>query len=235
MSVRRSPLGCGATAIPSSTMYIPNSFAERDLPTLFEFIEAHPLAALVTRSQADGLIATHLPLIVDRTTGSMGTLCGHVARANPHSRALSDASAETMVIFTGPDAYVTPEWYRTKQETGRVVPTWNYVAVHAYGTLTLRDDPAFLRGHLEALTAKHERARPRPWHVTDAPEDYIAQQLKAIVGIEFRIDRLDGKWKMSQNRPDVDIDGVIKGLGGSPAPQDQVVSGIVRQRRPERA
>jgi transcriptional regulator len=215
-------------------MYIPSSFAERDLPTLLAFIEAHPLAALVTSSAKDGLIATHLPLVLDRANGPMGTLFGHFARANPHARVLADETVQAMVIFTGPDAYVTPTWYRTKQETGRVVPTWNYVAVHAYGTLRLRDDPDFLRGHLEALTLKHEGARPQPWQLGDAPEDYIGQQMKAIVGVEFTVDRLDGKWKMSQNRPDTDIDGVIRGLGESETPKDQVVADIVRQRRPDR-
>jgi transcriptional regulator len=212
-------------------MYLPNSFAERDLPTLFAFMEAHPLATLVTTS-ATGLFATHLPLIVDRSAGPMGTLFGHVARANPHSRYVTDGADEALVIFTGPDAYITPEWYRTKQETGRVVPTWNYIAVHAYGTLQLRDDPSFLRPHLEALTRQHEGRRPTPWEVSDAPADYIDQQLKAIVGVEFQIKRLEGKWKMSQNRVAADIEGVIDGLSASDAAQDQAVGAIVRERRP---
>lgn len=216
-------------------MYIPSSFAERDLPTLFAFIEAHPLAALVTSSTPEGLFATHLPLVLDRAAGPMGTLVGHFARANPHSRCAADGSVEALVIFTGPDAYITPEWYQTKQETGRAVPTWNYVAVHAYGALRLRDDQEFLRGHLEALTLQHEAARPRPWNVADAPADYIAQQMKAIVGVELRIDRLEGKWKMSQNRPDADIDGVIRGLGESPSAEDQIVAEMVRQRRPTKS
>jgi len=213
-------------------MYIPNSFAERDLPTLFSFIEAHPLGALVTSTTTEGLFATHLPLVLDRAAGPMGTLFGHFARANPHSRCVTDAAVDALVIFTGPDAYITPEWYAAKQETGRVVPTWNYVAVHAYGALRLRDDPQFLREHLEALTVQHEADRPRPWHVNEAPADFLAQQMKAIVGVELRIDRLEGKWKMSQNRSEADIDGVIHGLGESRAAQDQAVAEIVRQRRP---
>ncbi len=213
-------------------MYIPSAFAERDLPVLFAFIEAHPLAALITTSPTDGLIATHLPLVLDRAAGPMGTLVGHFARANPHSRCVTGGAVEALVIFTGPEAYITPEWYPTKQETGRVVPTWNYVAVHAYGALRLRDDPQFLRGHLEALTLRHEANRSRPWHVSDAPADFIAQQLQAIVGFELRIDRLDGKWKMSQNRADADIDGVMHGRGESQAAQDQAVAAIVRPRRP---
>ena len=199
-------------------MYLPNSFAERDLPTLFAFIEAHPLATLVT-SSTNGLFATHLPLVLDRGAGPNGTLFGHVARANPHSRYVADDAAEALVIFTGPDAYITPEWYNTKHETGRVVPTWNYIAVHVYGRLRLRDDPTFLRPHLEALTRQHETPRPKPWHVSDAPADYIEQQL-------------EGKWKMSQNRVAADIDGVIRGLSESEAPEDQTVAAIVRERRP---
>ena len=212
-------------------MYIPNSFAEHDLPTLFAFLEAQPLAALVTDSKPAGLFATHLPLVLDRTRGSMGTLIGHFARANPHHAHIAGGATEALVIFAGPDAYITPTWYRTKQETGRVVPTWNYVAVHAYGTLRLRDDPQFLRQHLEALVSRHEKDRVHPWHVSDAPEDFIAQQMKAIVAIELVIDRLEGKWKMSQNRSAADIDGVIGGLGSSKNVRDHAVASIVAERR----
>jgi transcriptional regulator len=215
-------------------MYIPSSFAECDLPKLLAFIEAHPLATLVTHSTTEGLFATHLPLVLDRAVGPHGTLLGHVARANPHARLVAAEGADALVIFSGPDAYITPEWYQTKQETGRVVPTWNYVAVHAYGVLRLRDDPQFLRGHLESLTRRHEADRPRPWNVSDAPADYVAQQMKAIVGVELAIDRLEGKWKMSQNRADADIDGVIRGLAESDEAQDRSVAALVRDRRPTR-
>ena len=210
-------------------MYTPASFAERDLPTIFAFVEANPLGALVTSTPGEGLLATHLPLVVDRDAGPMGTLFGHVARANPHSRC---AATDALVIFTGPGAYITPEWYATKREHGRVVPTWNYVAVHAWCTLRLRDDPQFLRAHLESLTRQHEDARPRPWQVSDAPEEFIVQQMKAIVGVELRIERLEGKWKMSQNRSQADIDGVVEGLGESEAVKDRMVAAIVQQRRP---
>jgi transcriptional regulator len=214
-------------------MYIPRSFAEDDLPTLFAFVEAHPLAALVTGSDSTGLFATHLPLVLDRTTGPMGTLIGHFARANPHCGRIAGSPTEALVIFTGPDAYITPEWYRTKQETGRVVPTWNYVAVHAYGAVRLHDDPKFLRRHLEALVSRHEADRIRPWGVSDAPDDFIAQQMKAIVAIELTIEGLEGKWKMSQNRSAADIDGVIHGLGSSKAEVDNAVANIVAERRPK--
>lgn len=213
-------------------MYIPASFAERDLPTLFAFIEAHPLATLVTNAPSQGFLATHLPLVLDRASGPSGTLVGHVARANPHSRGIAAEISEALVVFTGPDAYITPMWYATKRETGKVVPTWNYIAVHAYGTLRLRDDPEFLRAHLEALTRRHEATRTGEWHVSDAPDEFIAQQMKAIIGVEITIDRLEGKWKMSQNRSSADIDGVVEGLRGSKVPQDHAVAAIVQERRP---
>ena len=213
-------------------MYIPRSFAEEDLPTLFDFIEANPLAAIVSASPPDGLVGTHLPLVLDRAAGPMGTLIGHFARANHHTRHLASGSVAALVIFTGPESYISPEWYQTKKDTGRDVPTWNYVAIHAYGTLHLRDDPAFLRAHLESLTHKHENSRAHPWHVSDAPEEYIAQQMQAIVAIELPIDRLEGKWKMSQNRKDIDIAGVIEGLGKSDKAEERAVAAIVSERRP---
>jgi transcriptional regulator len=214
-------------------MYIPASYAERDLPTLIAFLERHPFAALVTASESTGLLATHLPLVLDRDAAAPGTLLGHLARANPHYRQIASGATEAMVIFTGPNAYITPEWYPAKQEHGRVVPTWNYVAVHAYGTVCLRDDPAFLRQHLEALTSRHEADRAKPWQVSDAPEEFIAQQMKAIVGFELKIARLEGKWKMSQNRSGADIDGVIRGLGASEAQADRAVAALVAERRPD--
>jgi len=214
-------------------MYIPASFAEEDVPTLHAFVEAHPLATLVTAvGGAEGLFATHLPLLLDRSAGPLGHLIGHIARANPHARQLAAGSNEALVIFTGPDAYITPAWYATKAETGRVVPTWNYVAVHAYGGVTLHSDPEFLRPHLEALTRQHEPGRGGTWEVNDAPHDYIAQQMRAIVGVEITIERLEGKWKMSQNRSGADIDGVVKGLSVSASPGDRGVAELVAKRRP---
>jgi transcriptional regulator len=212
-------------------MYIPPSNTEQDIPTLFEFIEAHPLGALVTASKAGDLVATHLPLLVHRDRGPFGTLEGHIARANAQHRQI-DGSKEALVIFAGPDAYVTPTWYAAKQEHGRVVPTWNYVAVHVYGTLRVTDDPVVLERHLRSLTARHESGRGQPWSVSDAPADYVAQQIKAIVGVELAITRLEGKWKMSQNRSSADIDGVVRGLRASENPKDNEVAEIVQSRRP---
>ena len=215
-------------------MYVPSSFAETDLATLHAFIDAHPLSTVVTASATEGLLASPLPLVLDRAAGPNGTLAGHFARANPQGRQVLGGPVDALVIFTGPDAYITPEWYRTKQETGKVVPTWNYIAVHAYGVLRAHDDPQFLRRHLETLVHRHEGARPVPWQVSDAPEDYIAQQMKAIIAVELRIDRVEGKWKMSQNRSDEDIEGVVRGLGASASSADQSVAKIVSERRPSR-
>jgi transcriptional regulator len=210
-------------------MYIPPSYAEPNAGVMLDYVEAHPLGVLVTAS-SEGLFATHLPMVVDRSRGERGTLLGHIAKANPHHRRA--ALGEALVIFSGPDAYVTPAWYASKQEHGKVVPTWNYAAVHAYGAIRFVEDESFLRAHLHALVARHERGRDEPWEIEDAPEKYIDQQVRAIVGVEVAITRLEGKWKMSQNRPAADIDGVVRGLGASPDPTDRAVASLVDERRP---
>jgi transcriptional regulator len=212
-------------------MYVPPSNAEHRPEVMLDYMEAHPLAALVTVSD-EGLIATHLPLLVDRTRGALGTLAGHVARANPQQRQAREGD-EALVIFSGSDAYVTPAFYASKARDGKVVPTWNYVAVHAYGVLRYVSDPAALRRHLEALTSRHEVSREQPWSVNDAPESYIERQMGAIVGVEIEITRLEGKWKMSQSRSAEDIDGVIEGLAASDDPRERAVAEVVRARRPE--
>lgn len=211
-------------------MYIPSSNRESDPAVMLDFIEAHPLGALVTAGP-DGLFATHLPLAVHRARGPVATFEGHIARANPHhARAL--APGEQLVLFTGPDAYITPSWYPSKREHGRTVPTWNYVAVHAYGLLRFIEDDAWLHRHLEQLTHRHEAGREHPWAVDDAPADYVAAQRRAIVGVEFTVTRLEGKWKMSQNRGAADIDGVIAGLAASGDPREGAVGALVAERRP---
>jgi transcriptional regulator len=210
-------------------MYNPSSFAEHDVAVMHDFIEAHPFGALVTTSSS-GLFATHLPLVLDRQLGPHGTLQGHIARANPHHEVAGDGS-EALVLFTGADSYVTPSMYASKARHGKVVPTWNYVAVHAHGTLRFVREPDALRVHLARLTARHETSRRQPWSITDAPADYIEKQLGAIVGVEIEITRLEGKWKMSQNRPAEDVDGVIEGLSASDDPREREVAEIVRERR----
>lgn len=212
-------------------MYIPRTNEETRPGAILGFVEAHPFGALVTTG-AEGLFATHLPFVLDRGRGAHGVLQGHVARANPHPR-LAAGDAQALVIFQGPHAYVTPAWYPAKQEHGKVVPTWNYVAVHVYGRLRFVEDPGFLRAHLEALTRQHEGGREHPWSLGDAPEEFVAGLVAAIVGVEVEITRLEGKWKMSQNRPAADVDGVIRGLGASPEPGHRQVARIVAERRPE--
>ena len=210
-------------------MYIPSSNAESRPEVLFDFIEANPFGALVTNTSS-GLYATHIPFVCERGIGPNGTLRAHIARANRHHR--EPPTGEALVIFTGPEAYITPSWYPSKREDPRTVPTWNYVAVHVYGALRWIEDPDYLRRHLEALTHAHEGSRPHPWSVSDAPAQYIEQQMRAIVGLELTITRLEGKWKMSQNRSAEDIDGVVRGLGESPSAEDRAVGAIVAERRP---
>jgi len=191
-------------------MYIPKHFAEPRVDVLHELIRAHPLSTLVTLASS-GLNANHIPLHLSHEPSPFGTLRGHVARANPIWNDIAD-DVEALAIFHGPDVYVTPSWYPTKAETGRVVPTWNYVVAHAYGTLRVADDPAWVRAHLEALTAQNERAFAQPWRLEDAPPDFIEKLIRAVVGIEIVVTRLSGKWKTSQNQPVENQAGVIYGL-----------------------
>ena len=191
-------------------MYVPGHFEETNADVLHGLLREHPLGALVTQTPA-GLDANHIPFVVHADPAPNGTLHGHVARANPVWRH-GGSDPQVLVIFRGPEAFISPSWYPTKQETGRVVPTWNYVVVHAHGPLRAIDDRAWLRRHLEQLTTQQEGRRPAPWRITDAPPDYVEQLLGALVGIEIPIARLVGKWKLSQNRSDQDRHGVVAGL-----------------------
>ena len=191
-------------------MYTPKAFEVTDLPKLRAAMKQSELATLVTQT-AHGLVATHLPLLFDETRGEYGTLTGHVSRANAQWRE-SVPETEALIIFLGLDAYVSPGWYPAKRETGRVVPTWNYAAIHAYGRVTFFEDAERLRTVVTELTKKHEAAFPAPWQVTDAPATYIDSQLKAIVGLECQITRLEGTQKFNQNRSEEDRLGVIEGL-----------------------
>jgi len=208
-------------------MYSPTHFRQQDPAELRALIEASPLAVLVTFG--DGrLHVSHIPLLFDAAAGPHGTLIGHFAAANPQSRHY-DASVEAIAIFNGPDAYVSPNWYETKRETAKVVPTWNYVAVYAFGQLAFIDDPAGKRAVVARLTDHHEAKQPKPWAVDDAPEDFVQAQLRAIRPFEFRIDRLEGKWKLSQNRTEPDRDGVIAALGAADAPKAQESAARMRR------
>lgn len=190
-------------------MYIPSQFRIEDLREMHRVITAAPLAHFVTYG-ADGLTATPLPFLLDPDEGRFGTLYGHLARANPQWR--TGTTDEALVIFSGPDAYISPGWYATKALTGKVVPTWNYVAVHAYGVAEFFDDAARLRDIVTRLTDVHEAGEGAPWAVSDAPADFVAAQLRAIVGVRVPITRIEGKRKMGQNRNDADRAGVTRGL-----------------------
>ena len=207
-------------------MYTPSSFALNDLHELHQHILGTRLAVLVTHGD-EGLQASHLPLLLNPDEGANGTLYGHFARANSQWKALQQG-AEALVIFAGADAYVTPAFYPAKAEHGKVVPTWNYVAVHAYGTAEVFTEADRLLQLVSALTDRHESGRAQPWKVADAPADYIDGMLKAIVGFALPIQRLEGKRKLSQNRSTADIAGVREGLAASPDAHDQALAHLIR-------
>jgi transcriptional regulator len=205
-------------------VYVPAHFAEDRISVLHDLIHASTLATLVSMTP-DGMIASHAPLMLDPDPAPYGTLIGHLAKANPHARA-ANPSVQTLVIFQGPDGYITPSYYAAKLEHGKVVPTWNYAAIHAYGTLEAFDDAARLLEVVTRLTRRHEKGRTKPWDVSDAPEGFVQSMLRSIVGIALPIVRLDGKVKMSQNRPAADIAGVINGLRQDG--QDALATAVVR-------
>ena len=190
-------------------MYLPKHFEQHDPAELQRLMREHPLATLVMQA-ADGVTADHVPLEYVAGVGEHGTLRGHVARANPLWR--DGAAAPVLAVFNGPQAYITPSWYPSKAETHKVVPTWNYAVVHAHGTLHAIEDAPWLHALVTRLTGHHESSRAAPWAVSDAPDDYVQQMLRAIVGIEIRVERLVGKWKLSQNRTPADLQGTIAGL-----------------------
>jgi transcriptional regulator len=190
-------------------MYLPPAFRESAPGEIHAAIRAARIANLVTAT-ASGLVATPLPLLLDESEGEQGVLYGHVARANSQWR--EPPLGEAMAIFMGPEAYVSPAWYATKRETGKVVPTWNYVAVHAYGPVEFFEDPDRILAIVTRLTKLYEGGRAEPWAVTDAPADFIKAQLRGIVGLRLPVTRLEGKRKMSQNRNAEDRAGVAAGL-----------------------
>ncbi len=190
-------------------MYLPKHFEAPSTEAMRSLVAQHPFASLVWQSNA-GLTAEHVPLLWESDGGEHGTLRGHVARANPVSKEAE--GQQVLVMFQGPQHYVTPSWYPSKAESGKVVPTWNYIVVHAHGRLKCRDDGPWIHDLVSRLTESQERPRTTPWAVTDAPEDYVAQMVRAIVGIEIELTQVVGKWKVSQNRSEVDRAGVAKGL-----------------------
>ena len=207
-------------------MYEPSHFKVEDRDALFDVMRAHPLATLVTVGEG-GLIANPVPFVLHADEGEQGVLRAHLARPNPQWKAIA-AGAETLVIFTGTERYVTPAWYASKQEHGKVVPTWNYVTVQARGPARAIQDGAWLHAHLEALTAQQERPRAEPWAVSDAPEPFINALSRGIVGIEIEIAALAGKFKLSQNRPEADKHSVLNGLSADPESESQVMAQLVR-------
>ncbi|TFY89505.1 FMN-binding negative transcriptional regulator [Pseudomonas kairouanensis] len=208
-------------------MYTPRAFALDDVPELHHLIQHTRLAQLVTFGE-QGLLASHLPMLLNPDEGLNGTLYGHLAKANPQWRDLQNGS-EALVIFAGAEAYVSPAFYPSKAEHGKVVPTWNYLAVHAYGTAEVFTDAERLLTLVSALTDRHEGSRPQPWKVSDAPADYMDSMLKAIVGFALPMARLIGKRKLSQNRSPADIAGVREGLAASSDAGDQTLARFIPQ------
>jgi transcriptional regulator len=191
-------------------MYQPPHHREDRLEVQHALIRAHPLGALVTCG-ANGLVANLIPFVLDGDASPLGTLKGHLSRANTQWRDF-DPSIEALVIFQGVERYITPAWYAAKREHGKVVPTWNYVTVQARGSMRVVEDRDWLAAQISALTHANESARPEPWAVNDAPEAFIAGQIKGVVGIEIPIARIEGKWKVSQNRSVADREGIVAGL-----------------------
>jgi len=211
-------------------VYLPAHFREDRIEVLREHMRRYPLASVVTVTPA-GLVASHIPLVYDPEPAPWGTLRGHLARGNPQWKE-SSRDVEALAVFTGLDAYVSPNWYPSTQQTGRMVPTWNYAVVHAWGALATFDDPERLRQHVTTLTAIHEAGFEPPWSPDQAPQDFIDGMLRAIVGIEIRITRLLGKWKVNQNRLPPDREGVIQALEERGDDDSIGMAELIRDRAP---
>lgn len=208
-------------------MYLPQYHQLHDHDTMWSTMDAHPLGAWVCHCD-DGLIANHLPFVLDRSRGPHGTLMGHVSRANPVWRTLTPATP-SVVMFSGPQSYISPSWYPSKAEHGEVVPTWNYVVAHAHGVAQVMQDRTWMLDMLERLVNAQESQRATPWHVGDAPGAYIDKMLRAIVGIEIPIDRLEGKLKVSQDEAPQDRVGTVQGLLAQPGDAAQSMARLVQQ------
>jgi transcriptional regulator len=207
-------------------MYLPKIHEETRLEVLHALIRAHPLGIWVETGQQE-LVVNHVPFVLDPAAGEFGTLRGHVARANPIWRA-TPGSSPGVVTFRGPQAYITPSWYPSKHEHGRAVPTWNYAIVTAHGRPEFIEDRAWLFTHLGELTATHEASQALPWTIDDAPADFTDKLVRAIVGVEIPITRIEGKWKTNQNRPEPDKLGVVAGLLSKGDDESAAMAALVR-------
>jgi len=205
-------------------MYVPDDFRVNDVAQMHALMRGRPFAALVSNGSS-GLYASHLPTVL-KDEGAYGVVECHLARANPHWRELAEGN-EALMIFQGPEGYITPNWYPSKAETGKVVPTWNYAVVHAYGRPEVMQDKDWLRRHVGELTAQQERTESQPWRLSDAPDSYIEVMTRGIVGFRFAITRLQGKWKMSQNREPQDRAGVVQGLNARASGDDREIAGLI--------
>jgi transcriptional regulator len=212
-------------------MYLPDQFRVEDVPQMHALMRSRPFAALVSAG-ASGLYATHLPTVL-KDENDFGTVECHLARGNPHWKELAEGN-EAMMIFQGPESYITPNWYPTKAQTGKVVPTWNYAVVHAYGRPAVMQEKDWLVRHVGELTAQQERTESRPWKLSDAPDAYIDVMTRGIVGFRFAITRLEGKWKMSQNRVEQDWKGVVDGLNARASGDDREVAQTVARQNAQR-
>lgn len=212
-------------------MYMPSAFHEKKLGALHDLIRHYPLGTLVTDPRS-GLTANHVPFTLYPDAGSkgLGMLRAHLARANDQAGP-DRGTIDALAIFLGVDHYITPSWYETKARTGKVVPTWNYIAVHAAGPMRVIDDPVWVRQQIEDLTEQHEGRRAAPWAVSDAPADFVAAQLRSIVGIEIDILDLQGKWKLSQNRSAEDRKGVVQGLAREADAAGPVMAALIEELR----
>jgi transcriptional regulator len=208
------------------SMYLPDKFRVEDVQQMHALMRGRPFAALISAGPL-GLYASHLPTVL-KDEGAFGVIECHLARPNPHCQELGKVK-EALMIFQGPEGYITPNWYPTKAQSGKVVPTWNYAVVHAYGEPQVMDDTQWLRRHVGELTVQQEKNETKPWAVTDAPERYIDVMLRGIIGFRFVISRLEGKWKMSQNRETQDAEGVVKGLGVRHQGDDLQIADYVAQ------
>ena len=208
-------------------MYIPKANEEKRIPVIHELMRSHPLASLVCMTTS-GLFASHIPMVIETDGSEFGVLKGHISRANTQWRDLTP-DVDALAIFAGPQHYISASWYPGKHEHGKEVPTWNYAVVHAYGPLKVIQDADWLLKHLEGLTDIHEAASPVPWKVSDAPETYIRTMLNGIVGLELPIRRLEGKWKMSQNRNERDRKAVVEGLDTLDTPESRATKALVEK------